>query len=344
MLALIAAANMAPAIVIAHRGASGERPEHTLAAYQLALEQGADFIEPDLVSSKDGVLVCRHENEISGTTDVANRPEFAARKAKKEIDGQTVEGWFTEDFTVRELKTLRAKERLPELRKANAAYDGQFEIPTFEEVLILLQSWKRSTGRTPGVYPETKHPTYFGQIDLGLEGPLVELVKKYGYDKKDAPIFIQSFERSNLKMLRRSTKARLVQLIDATGQPFDFKLAEDKGTYADMVTATGLAAIATYADGIGVYKDYVIPRNGEGALGEPTSLVQDAHKAGLVVHVWTFRNEDQFLPKDLAGNPAEEIKRFLATGIDGLFSDFPGLAVKTRAQGAGKEISSKENP
>jgi glycerophosphoryl diester phosphodiesterase len=330
MLTLIAAVNMAPAIVIAHRGASGERPEHTIAAYQLALDQGVDFIEPDLVMTKDGVLVCRHENEISTTTDVASKSEFAGRKTKKEIDGKPVEGWFTEDFTLKELKTLRAKERIPQLRQANTKYDGQFEIPTFEDVLKLLRDWKRKSGKTVGVYPETKHPTYFAQLDLSLEKPLVDLIKRYGYDKKDAPIFIQSFERSNLKMLRRRTKARLVQLIDVVGQPFDFTLSEEKKTYADMVTPIGLSDISTYADGIGVHKDYVIPRNADGALGQPTNLVHNAHQSLLVVHVWTFRSEDYFLPKDLAGNPTEELKRFLATGIDGVFSDFPGLAVKVR--------------
>ncbi|MBC8066444.1 MAG: glycerophosphodiester phosphodiesterase [Chlorobia bacterium] len=330
MLTIIAAITFAPPIVIAHRGASGERPEHTLAAYQLALEQGADFIEPDLVITKDGVLVCRHENEIGTTTDVAAKSEFAARKTKKEIDGKTFEGWFTEDFTLKELKTLRAKERLPDVRKANTAYDGQFEVPTFEEVLKLLRDWRKKSGKTVGVYPETKHSTYFGMMDLPLETPLVDLVKRYGYDKKDAPIFIQSFEQSNLKGLRRRTKARLIQLIDAVGRPFDWNLTEDKRTYTQLVSPGGLTEISMYADGVGVYKDYVIPRNAEGNLGEPSSLVRDAKQSGLLVHVWTFRNEDQFLPKNLAGEPEEEIKRFIAAGVDGLFADSPATAVKAR--------------
>lgn len=328
MTTILALAVFASPIIIAHRGASGERPEHTIAAYQLALEQGADFIEPDLVITKDGILVCRHENEISTTTNVADRPEFASRKTKKEIDARTVEGWFTEDFTLKELKTLRAKERIPQLRKTN--YDGQFEIPTLEEVMILLRDWKRKSGKTVGIYPETKHPTYFAMNDLPLENPLINLVKKYGYDKKDAPIFIQSFEQSNLKVLRRRTKARLIQLIDIVGRPFDWTLGEKVQTFADLAKATGLSDISTYADGIGVHKDYVIPRTAEGNLGEPTSLVRDAKQSGLLVHVWTFRNEDSFLPKDLAGKPELEIQRYIAAGIDGIFADYPATAVKVR--------------
>lgn len=328
MITILAATFIAPPLIIAHRGASGERPEHTIAAYQLALEQGADFIEPDVVITKDGILVCRHENEISTTTNVADKPEFASRKAKKDIDGRSVEGWFTEDFTLKELKTLRAKERIPQLRKTT--YDGQFEIPTLEEVMVLLRDWKRKSGKTVGIYPETKHPTYFAMIDLTLENPLINLVKKYGYDKKDAPIFIQSFEQSNLKVLRRRTKARLIQLIDVVGRPFDQTLSEDKRTFAHLATAVGLSDISTYADGVGVHKDYVIPRTPEGNLGEPTSLVRDAKQSGLLVHVWTFRNEDTFLPKDMAGKPEVEIQRYIATGIDGLFTDYPATAVKIR--------------
>lgn len=328
MITILAAAILAPPIIIAHRGASGERPEHTIAAYQLALEQGADFVEPDVVITKDGILVCRHENEISTTTNVADKPEFASRKSKKEIDGRTIEGWFTEDFTLKELKTLRAKERIPQLRKTT--YDGQFEIPTLEEVMVLLRDWKRKSGKTVGIYPETKHPTYFAMNDLPLENPLINLVKKYGYDNKDAPIFIQSFEQSNLKVLRRRTKARLIQLIDVIGRPFDWTLSENKRTFADLANAVGLSDISTYADGVGVHKDYVIPRTSEGNLGEPTSLVRDAKQSGLLVHVWTFRNEDPFLPKDLVGKPEAEIQRYIAAGIDGLFTDYPATAVKVR--------------
>jgi len=312
-------------IVIAHRGASGERPEHTLAAYSLAIEQGADFIEPDLVLTKDGVLVARHENEISETTNVSTKPEFADRKTTKAIDGQQMKGWFTEDFTLAELKTLRAKERLPQLRKSNMAYDGQFEVPTFEEILQLAKTQTAKTGRTIGIYPETKHPSYFASIGLSHEAPLLVLLTKYGHTEKAAPVFIQSFEVDNLRNLRGKTKLRLVQLIDEKGSPPD----RSDLTYPAMATAGGLKTVATYADGIGPNKGLVIPRTLLGNLGEPTSLVADAHKAGLAVHPWTFRRENYFLPLAQksgidprgVGDVQSEMKAFLATGIDGLFSD-----------------------
>ena len=312
-------------IVIAHRGASGERPEHTIAAYTLAIEQGADFIEPDLVLTKDGVLVARHENEISETTDVSAKPEFAGRKTSKTIDGQQMTGWFTEDFTLAELKTLRAKERLPQLRKANMTYDGQFEVPTFEEILELAKA------RGVGVYPETKHPTYFASIGLQHEAPLLALLTKYGHTEKTAPVFIQSFEVENLKALRGKTKLRLIQLMDEKGSPAD----RADLTYPAMATADGLKTIATYADGVGPNKALVIPRNVLSNFGEPTSLVADAHKLGLAVHPWTFRRENYFLPLSQKSgiNPAaygdieSEIRAFLAAGVDGIFSDNPAQAV-----------------
>jgi glycerophosphoryl diester phosphodiesterase len=315
------------AIIIAHRGASGERPEHTIASYTLAIEQGADFIEPDLVLTKGGVLVARHENEISETTDVASKPEFADRKATKTIDGQQMTGWFTEDFTLSELKTLRAKERLPQLRKANMAYDGQFEIPTFEEILELAKE------RRVGVYPETKHPSYFASIGLPHEAPLLALLTKYGHTEKAAPVFIQSFEVENLKALRGKTKLRLIQLMDEKGSPPD----RADLTYPAMATAKGLKTIATYADGVGPNKALVIPRNFLGNLGEPTSLVADAHRLGLAVHPWTFRRENYFLPlaqksgvdPRAIGDLESEIAAFLAAGVDGLFSDNPAQAVAT---------------
>jgi glycerophosphoryl diester phosphodiesterase len=313
------------AIVIAHRGASGERPEHTIAAYTLAIEQGADFIEPDLVLTKDGVLVARHENEISETTDVASKAEFASRKTTKIIDGQQITGWFTEDLTLIELKTLRAKERLPQLRKANMAYDGQFEIPTFEEVLKLAKM------HNVGVYPETKHPSYFASIGLPHEAPLLELLTKYGHTENTAPVFIQSFEVGNLQALRGKTKVRLIQLMDEKGSPAD----RADLTYPAMATADGLKTVAAYADGIGPNKALVIPRNLLGNLGAPTSLVADAHKAGLAVHPWTFRRENYFLPlaqksgvdPRAIGDLESEIEAFLAAGVDGLFSDNPAQAV-----------------
>ncbi len=326
-------------IIIAHRGASGERPEHTIASYTLAIQQGADFIEPDLVLTKDGVLVARHENEISETTNVADKAEFADRKATKTIDGQKMTGWFTEDFTLAELKTLRAKERLPQLRKANMAYDGQFEIPTFQEILELAKMQSAATGRTIGVYPETKHPSYFASIGLPHEAPLLAMLTKYGYVDKSAPIFIQSFEVENLKALRSRTKLRLIQLMDEKGSPAD----RADLTYPQMATAEGLKTVATYADGIGPNKALVIPRTILGNLGEPTTLVTDAHKVGLAVHPWTFRRENYFLPlaqksgidpRDV-GDLKTEIKAFLGTGIDGFFSDNVAEAVSARSGAPG---------
>lgn len=313
-----------PPIVIAHRGASGERPEHTIAAYQLAIEQGADFIEPDLVLTKDGVLVARHENEISETTDISARPEFATRGATKTIDGEAVTGWFTEDFTLAELKTLRAKERLPQLRPANTAYDGRFEIPTFDEVIALAKA------RGVGVYPETKHPSYFASIGLPHEAPLLAALAKAGWTDAEAPVFIQSFEVGNLQALAGKTKVPLIQLIGDAGGPAD----KPGATYASMLTPGGLAAVARYASGIGPAKDLVVARTAIGALGQPTGLVAAAHKAGLKVHPWTFRAENHFLPLDKRGgiNPRGtgdlkgEIAAFVNAGVDGVFSDFPGIA------------------
>jgi glycerophosphoryl diester phosphodiesterase len=318
------------AIIIAHRGASGERPEHTIASYTRAIEQGADYIEPDLVLTKDGVLVARHENEISETTDVADRPEFADRKTSKAIDGEKMTGWFTEDFTLDELKTLRARERLPQLRKDNMAFDGQFEIPTFEEILTLAKA------HNVGVYPETKHPSYFASIGLPHEAPLLAMLTRFGHVTKDAPIFIQSFEVENLKALRPKTKLRLIQLMDDTGSPAD----RSDLTYPQMATAEGLKIVATYADGVGPNKAMVIPRTMIGNLGTPTTLVADAHKVGLAVHPWTFRRENYFLPLAQKsgvdprgiGDVQAEMKAFLATGIDGIFSDNVAEAVSARGQ------------
>lgn len=318
-----------PPIVIAHRGASGERPEHTIASYTLAIEQGADFIEPDLVLTKDGVLVARHENEISETTDVADHPEFAARKGTKAIDGRQVTGWFTEDFTLAELKTLRARERLPKLR--GTGHDGQFEIPTFEEILSLLAAVNKGRERPVGVYPETKHPSYFAAIGLPHEAPLLTMLDRFGYRGRAAPVFIQSFEVGNLKALRVKSELPLIQLMDDAGGP-----ADTPGTsYAAMTSPAGLKAIAAYADGIGPNKAMVISRGALGGLGDPTPLVREAHAVGLKVHPWTFRRENYFLPLgDKRGiNPAAhgdlagEIAAFLKTGIDGLFSDNPREAV-----------------
>ena len=316
------------AIIIAHRGASGERPEHTIASYTRAIEQGADYIEPDLILTKDGVLVARHENEISETTDVADKPEFADRKTSKTVDGHKMTGWFTEDFTLAELKTLRAKERLPQLRKDNMAFDGQFEIPTFEEILTLAKA------HNVGVYPETKHPSYLASIGLPHEAPLLAMLTRFGHVTKDAPIFIQSFEVENLKALRSKTKLRLIQLMDEKGSPAD----RSDMTYPQMASAEGLKIVATYADGVGPNKALVIPRTLIGNLGTPTTLVADAHKVGLAVHPWTFRRENYFLPlaqksgvdPRSIGDVQAEMKAFLATGVDGIFSDNVAEAVSAR--------------
>jgi glycerophosphoryl diester phosphodiesterase len=301
--ALIAAAP--PGIlIIAHRGASGHRPEHTLEAYSLAIDMGADVIEPDLVATKDGALIARHENEIGGTTDVAGK--FPDRKTTKTIDGASITGWFTEDFTLAELKTLRARERLA---FRSHAYDGQFVIPTFDEVIELADRRSASAGRRIGVYPETKHPTYFRSIGLPLEQRVLDMLAKHGKQSRDDLVFIQSFEPSSLRTLRPLTKLRLVQLLD-------------RGADA---SAARLAEIATYADGIGANTRLVIPSSGD-RLDPPTTLVQDAHRAGLFVHVWTLRSEPQFLPPTYGGDPRKEYLQFASLGVDGIFGDFPDVA------------------
>jgi glycerophosphoryl diester phosphodiesterase len=332
------------AIVIGHRGASGYRPEHTLAAYALAIEQGADYVEPDLVATKDGILVARHENDISGTTDVADRAEFAGRRTTKTIDGVPVTGWFTEDLTLAELKTLRAKERIPQLRPLNRRFDGAFEVPSLQEVIDLVKAKEKELGRRIGIYPETKHPTYFASIGLPLEERLVKVLHANGYQGKSDPVFIQSFEVGNLKALKRLTQLPLVQIINAGGRPFDFVVSGDSRTYADLITPTGLREIRGYAEGIGPNKNLIVPRDSSGRLLPATSLIRDAHQAGLIVHGWTFRNENEFLPADFRiggpgdatsraqrGHPEAEYALFYRLGIDGLFSDQPDTAVGARA-------------
>jgi glycerophosphoryl diester phosphodiesterase len=326
-------------VVIAHRGAPGHLPEHTLESYRLAIAMGADYVEPDLVSTKDGVLVARHENEISGTTDVAAHPEFADRRTRKWVDGALVSGWFTEDFTIDELKTLRAKERLPQVRPANTAYDGRFEVPTFDEVLDLVRSESLRLGRPIGVYPETKHPTYFASIGLTLEPPLLEALARHDLDRPGSKVFLQSFEVTNLCWLRTMTSLPLVQLVDASGTPFDRVLADDPRSYRDLVSPAGLLEISAYADAIGVHKDLVLPRDDAGRTTCPSPLVDDAHAAGLLVHAWTLRNEKQFMatsfwtaPHPAApGDPYAEVHAFLEAGVDGLFTDNTDTAVAARA-------------
>jgi glycerophosphoryl diester phosphodiesterase len=340
-LALLLAATPAPAplsgrpVVIAHRGASGERPEHTLASYTLAIAEGADFIEPDLVMTKDRHMVARHENEISGTTDVAKHPEFASRKATKTIDGHAITGWFTEDFTLAEIKTLRARERMPQLRPGNAAaYDGKFEIPTLDEILALVAEQDKKTGRRIGLYPEIKHSSYFTKLGLAMEKPLIATLAKAGYTKQSDPIIIQSFEVGNLKALHQMTKLKLVQLVASEEGPAD----QPGMTYAQMVTPAGLKQIATYAQAIGPEKPLIVPRDKDGRSLAPTTLIADAHAVGLIVHPWTFRSENYFLPAELRkgsapgdhGDAAAEYKMFYALGVDGLFSEFPAEAVAAR--------------
>ena len=330
-------------LVLGHRGASALRPEHTLASYGQAIEDGADFIEPDLVMTRDGALVARHENEISGTTDVAKHPEFAARKTTKTIDGQPVTGWFTEDFTLAEFKTLRARERLPELRPGNAKFDGQFSVPTFDEIIDFVAAESKKRGRTIGIYPEIKHSTYFRGIGLPMEDAVLAAIRKHAYTAKGAPLFVQSFEIGNLKYLRGKlgglANVKLIQLLgEAKEQPYDVVAAKQSLSYAQMMQPQGLAEIAKYADAIGPNKLSVIPRTADGKLAAPTALVADAHAAKLLVHPYTFRPENYFLPSNLRapGTPATrndagavaEIRAYLDAGIDGFFTDDPSLGRK----------------
>ena len=330
---------LAHPFVIAHRGASGERPEHTRAAYDLAIDQGADFIEPDLVMTRDGALIVRHENEISGTTDVADHPEFADRRTTRIIDGQSIDGWFTEDFTLAELKTLRARERLPDLRPGNTAWDGQEPILTFQEVIDIARAGSIRAGRTIGIAPELKHPSYFGGRDLAMETPFLAVLAANGLTTADAPVIVQCFEVGTLKAFAVRTKVPLLQLIAASGEPAD----RPDLTAADMTTPKGLRDVAGYAALIGVDTALIEPRDASGAAQTPTRLIADAHAAGLKVVAWTFRAENAFLPLgDRRGDPASPdyraqhgdlaawIGRFYTLGLDGAFSDFPAIAVAAR--------------
>jgi glycerophosphoryl diester phosphodiesterase len=327
-------------IVIGHRGASGYRPEHTLASYELAARMGADYVEPDLVSTKDGVLVARHEPEIGGTTDVAQHPEFANRKTTKLLDGVAVTGYFTTDFTLAELKTLRAVERLPSVRQRNTVYDGRYQIPTFQEVIDLVKRLDRELHRDIGIYPETKHPTFFAALGLGTDQKLVDALDRNGLNRPGAKVFVQSFEVSNLKRLHRQLRVPLIQLTEATGQPYDFTVAGDKRTYADITSAQGLREVATYAQGVGPDKNQIIPRDATDHLSKPTTLVKDAHAAGLKVHPYTFRPENVFLPADFRssvdpnayGDLFGEIETYLRAGIDGFFTDTADIGIVARSE------------
>ena len=342
------AAGAAP-LVIAHRGASGYRPEHTLAAYELAIEMGADFIEPDLVLTKDGVFIARHENALAivdektgriteATTNVHVLPRFAGRRATKLIDGKPITGWFSEDFTLAEIKTLRARERIPRERPDNVAYDDEYEVPTLQEVIDLAKAKSAALGRTIGIYPETKHPSYHASIGLPMEDRLVAVLQANGWNHAGAPVFIQSFEVSNLRYLRTITQVRLVQLLNASGRPWDLEARGDSRSYADLATAVGLRDIAGYAHGVGPNKSLVIRRTSDGKLGTPTRFVADAHAAGLLVHPWTFRAENNFLPSEhrrgekasAHGDAQAEMIAFLRTGIDGFFTDQADIGVAAR--------------
>jgi glycerophosphoryl diester phosphodiesterase len=355
-----------PPLVIGHRGASGYLPDHTLEGYALAIELGADYIEPDLVATKDGHLIARHEPNLIATTDVASRPEFASRRRTATVDGFDEVGWFASDFTLAEIKTLRAIQPLAERPQQ---FNGRFEIPTLEEVIALAKRKTKETGRTIGIYPETKHPTYHKALGLPLEPTLVRVLRAAGWDDRDAPVFIQSFEQGNLKELRRMTKVRLVQLVDANDvkpdgsldftapfdRPFDWTASGDPRllarTFAFFATDAGLQEIGTYADGIGPWKRYIVSTkaialnpdgtvadaNGDGVVNEtdlerlpPTDLIRRAHAHGLLVHTWTFRNEQRRLPADYQGNPVNEYLQFYQLGIDGVFSDMSDSAVVAR--------------
>jgi glycerophosphoryl diester phosphodiesterase len=306
-------------VIIGHRGASGDRPEETLECYALAVSMGADYIEPDLVSTKDGVLVARHENEIGGTTDVASK--FPGRRRLGTIDGDTVTGWFTEDFTLAEIKTLRARERIA---SRGHGYDGQFQVATFDEILDLAARLGRERGRAVGVYPETKHAAHFRRIGLPLEETLVASLRRVGWDRRNAPVFVQSFEIKSLLRLRPLTTVRLIQLVNVTSHPPD----SAEITFRAMQTPAGLRRVRRYADGIGAAKELILDAAPDGSVGAPTTLVRDAHAAGLLVHIWTIRSDAPFLPAMWHGDEAAEVKKFAALGVDGLFTDFPANAVK----------------
>ncbi|MGP9021874.1 glycerophosphodiester phosphodiesterase [Streptomyces sp. BR1] len=326
--------------VIGHRGTAGYRPEHTLGSYQHALDLGAHVIEQDLVPTKDGHLVCRHENDISGTTDVAARPEFASRKATKTIDGTAVTGWFTEDFTLAELKTLRAKERLPANRQRNTMYDGRWDVPTFEEVLRWAEREGRRLGRRIWLHSETKHPTYFRSIGLPLEDRVARLLRRYGRHRADSPQFLESFEPSSIQRLAKLVDTPSVVLLSGTGtRPWDFVTSGDPRTVDDLVKPEGLKWIASYAQGIGPTLDLIIPKDAKGRLTKPTTLVEDAHAHGLVLHPYTMRNENTFLPADFQrgtdpnayGDAFGAFKTYYATGIDAVFSDNADTALLAAA-------------
>lgn len=327
--------------MIAHRGACGYAPEHTLAAYALAIQQGADFIEPDLIMTRDGHLIARHDNVLNLTTDVALHPEFGSRRTTKRVDGAEITGWFSEDFALAEIKTLRAVERIPDARPSNARFNGQFEVPTLEDIVELVKIHERARQRKIGIYPETKHAGYFRRLGLPMEQTLVEVLGTHGYETNRDQVFIQSFEIGSLRMLRALTRIPLIQLLDTAGRPADVAAAGGSVTYDHMATIAGLREIATYADGVGPEKyRFIIPRDGADNLNPTaaTDFVRNAHSAGLKVHAYTFRAENRFLPanyrssgdRNALGRASEELDVFLSTGIDGFFIDQPDIGVQAR--------------
>lgn len=341
--------------VYAHRGASALRPEHTLEAYRQAIADGADVIEPDLVITRDGVLVARHENALAvlgpdghvveATTDVAERPDYADRRTTKTVDGRRVSGWFAEDFSWAELVTLRARERIPAIRPANARLDGRYGIPSLQQIVDLVRSESTRLGRAIGMAPETKHPTYFQSIGMPLEEPLVALLEANGLNQADAPVVIQSFEVANLQALRQRTPVRLAQLVGARGQPYDFTVAGDSRSYADLLTPEGLAAMRRYADVLAPVKSLVLGPEAVARGGAASELVARAHAADLSVVVWTLRPENAFLPAALKGEPVgddtvrgrgeAEVAAYLRAGVDGVFADDPGVARRAVDAAAG---------
>ncbi len=331
--------------VIGHRGAWGYRPEHTLESYRLGIRLGADVVEQDLISTKDGVLIARNSNELSSSTDVAAHPEFAGRKTTKVVDGATLTGWFSEDFTLAEVKALRATERTPAVRPGNAAYDGRFQVPTLQEVIDLVRAESRRQHRRIGIYPETKRPTYFRSVGLPLEERLIATLRRNGLNHRgaDVPVYLQSFEPSSLQRLNRMSHLPVVQLVDAVGKPYDFVVSGDPRTFPDLVTPAGLRWVGRYADIVAVNKDLIVPRDATGHLAAPTSLVADAHRAGVQVHAWRFANENTFLPADFRrgadpiawGDHAAEYHLFFRLGIDGVLTDFPDAAVAARHRRSG---------
>jgi glycerophosphoryl diester phosphodiesterase len=337
-------AERAVPLVIGHRGTAGYLPDHTLEGYALAIELGADFIEPDLVATSDGHLIVRHEPNLVDTTNVASLPQFAGRRRTEVIDGIAQDGFWARDFTLAEIRTLRAVQPFAD---RDPRFNGDFRIPTFEEVIDLAQRKSAGKGRSIGVYPETKHPTYHQSIGLALEDRLLEVLSRKGWNHRDAPVFIQSFETANLRYLRTKTRVKLVQLVDANDvnadgsldftppydRPYDWTVAGRAGLFKDLLTPQGLAEVATYADGVGPWKPYILTTVDGQVVPQtdPADVVANAHALGLVVHPFTFRNEASRLAADYRGNPVAEYLRFYEAGVDGVFSDFADTAVAARA-------------